>query len=372
MLNIGFYCTSVSKGGLELNMLNTAAEIKRQGYTISILCLEESPLHRIGLNMGLKIILVKKSGKYFDFTSAKILSAILLRNQITTLIVFHNYDTDTASFAKLFNKNIKLYYHQNMQIGRMKKDVFHNLRYKRYDGWITPLEKLANEVREMTNFDKNKIYVVPIGIESDKYLDSPEKHIARNELGLPLHKFIIGIIGRIDEQKGQLTAIKALEMINDENLILLIAGEPTINEGEEYLGTLLNYIEFNNLRERVIFKNFIPKSEYFYSAIDAFCLPSYSETYGLVTIEAMISGVPILASNSGGTPDVLDNGKYGILFTPKNIDSLKEAITFLINNYPEQIVISNKAKDYALNRFSKSNEARTLINLFNGDYNNYE
>ena len=140
---------------------------------------------------------------------------------------------------------------------------------------------------------------------------------------------LIGVLGRIDEKKGQLFLVQALEQIraSGEELELLIVGEPTINDprGKAYYDQLMCYIADHQLESVVHFAGFTQDVARFYNAIDVFVMSSIGETYGMVTLEAMLSGVPVLGTDSGGTPEILGRGRLGELYVPENMDAFLAA-----------------------------------------------
>lgn len=362
--DVAFFCTSDSRGGLEMNLVQLALSLRKLNYNIKIITVQDSYISELAESNNLKVIFVKKHKKYFDYKNAFNLASVIRKNDISHLFVFHNYDQDVASNSKIFNKSVKLYFHQNMHIGGLKKDFFHNLRYSRIDAWISPLKKLADDVINYTNIDENKIHIIPYGVNTQGFNEIISKRDARKNLDFNDKHFIIGILGRIDRQKDQLTAIKAMELISHDKIKLVIAGEPTKNEeGYQYYEQIKNYITQNNLTEKVKLINFVENPYHFYKAIDVFCITSLSETYGLVTIEAMMSGTPVIGANSGGTTDLLQNGKYGTLFEPNNPIDLAEKINLIFSDYPQYQKAADSSREYAHNEYSKDKECERLIQL---------
>jgi glycosyltransferase involved in cell wall biosynthesis len=94
---------------------------------------------------------------------------------------------------------------------------------------------------------------------------------------------------------------------------LLIVGEPTLNEGDDYARQLRDRVKQEGLEAYVHFHPHSNEVFQFYHAIDVFMLCSKGETFGTVTIEAMANGLPIIGTNTSGTPEILDGGKCGVL-----------------------------------------------------------
>ncbi len=143
----------------------------------------------------------------------------------------------------------------------------------------------------------------------------------------------------------------------------MIVGEPTVNEGYKYLKMINEYMNNNNLIKSIRFYNFIENTNYFYSAIDIFCLSSLSETYGLVTIEALIKAVPVIASNLGGTPEILNYGTYGELFESGNENDLADKIKNMYENYQFYKTKAISQRDEILSKYNKNQEIASILEL---------
>jgi glycosyltransferase involved in cell wall biosynthesis len=94
---------------------------------------------------------------------------------------------------------------------------------------------------------------------------------------------------------------------------------------------MFDFIKQNKLEDRVFIRPFRKDIVTFYKAVDACLMASKAETVGMVTLESLASGTPILGSNAGGTPEILDGGKFGILFETQNSESLATAMKQFMN-----------------------------------------
>ena len=109
-------------------------------------------------------------------------------------------------------------------------------------------------------------------------------------------------------------------------------GEPTFGEGQEYFNQMNAFIEENNLKHRVHIRPYMNNPEIFYCAIDWFVMATKAETFGMVTIESLACGTPVLGSNAGGTPEILENKSGGILFETLSSDDLAAKIDSIVDN----------------------------------------
>ncbi len=248
-----------------------------------------------------------------------------------------------------------------MQIGINKKDFLHTFRFKSINYWISPLQYLKNEVSERTKFPSERVNVIPLCMDVKKFTERKySKKEARKLLDISPKSPLIGIIGRISEKKGQLFLVETLMKLKEKkvDLELLIFGSATINDPEcqEYDKLLRKTVEDNNLNEIVHFTEFNNDVSLFYNAVDVFILGSHSETYGMVTIEAMLSKLPIIATKSGGTSEILDFGKLGLLYEYENHKELSEKMIWMLNNESEAENMASAAQKTAVEKYSQEIE----------------
>jgi glycosyltransferase involved in cell wall biosynthesis len=321
---IAFLCSSQSYGGLEMNVLRLSIWMQQRGWPIILYLREGSPLHNAALEKTIPIEFIPRYRKYYPLIKAIKLYRLFQKDKIRIILIRDNRDISISAIVKLLSLNrIKIVFQQAMQIGKSKKDILHTLRYKNIDAWLTSLSSMKNEVIQKTRFPGDRIHIIPLGVDVQELCSNkPNKTTARELLTLPDSAYIIGILGRINRMKGQEFLIQCLNKIRsrDEKIHLLIMGEPSRNESHDYFNYLKKKIQDLGLQDNIHLRGFSNDIKTFFSAIDLFVMASEKETYGMVTIEAMISGVPILASNSGGTSEILQYGRYGTLFIPKDED----------------------------------------------------
>ncbi len=334
---LGYLCSSMSWGGLEMNQLRNALWMKERGHAVVFLGVKDSPVMKAAMSARLRTCEIVRHKKYYDFKSGKVLAKLLEREAISHLILRETRDLSVSVIAKRHCSNpIHLSYFMEMQLGVKKTHALHTLRYRYLDLWSCPLNWLANQVRTMTRFSHDKIVVIPSGLELAKATSALSKTEARLKMDLPLDKIIFGLAGRFDAQKGQLLLLQALAMTQNPNSVVCLLGEPTLGEGEEYSRQITEFIDSNNLNDRVFIRPFRSDVSTFFRAVDAFVMASKAETFGMVTIESMACGTPILASNAGGSPEILEFGKIGTLFTPMDSRALADAMSNFIEN-PERV-----------------------------------
>lgn len=323
---IGYLCSSVSWGGLEMNQLRNAGWMQERGHEVVLFCRENAPIAEKAALQQIPVVFIGQHRKYYDFKAGKKLAKQLKQQQVSHLVLRDNRDMSVAVIAKRIARNIHLSYFMEMQLGVNKKNLLHTLRFSYIDLWSCPLNWLAEQVQTMTRFNASKIRVIPSGLDLEPFQKTLDMHAARTLLELPQDRKIVGLIGRFDPQKGQLLLLEALQSVTDREACVCLLGEPTRGEGLAYFRQIETMIGENNWENRVFIRPFREDIAAFYKAMDAFVMASKAETFGMVTIESMASGTPVIGSNAGGTTEILQWGEAGYLFEPLNAESLAKKI----------------------------------------------
>ena len=329
---IAFYCSSISWGGLEMNTLRYAQEFQAEGFQVEVYLVEGTTLFQHAIEQGLPVISIERNKKYFDFKRARQVAKQFEKDNIDIVHFRDNRDLDFLGWVKFFSsRKIKLIYHQAMQLGVSKKDFLHTLRFKRIDAWVSTLNYMQQQVLSHTNFPEKKLHVIPLGTNINS-TSIHSKEEARRLLNLPYDKFLVGVVGRLDEKKGQLDVIEAIPRLknSEKSMHVVFVGDQTKNEADEYVQKLNNTIAQEQLQEIVSFLPHQPNMQHLYGAFDLVIVPSWEETFGTVTIEAMASGVPVIGSNTAGTAEILENEQF--LFHANDPSSLGLTWLEVMNN----------------------------------------
>ncbi|MEO6949108.1 MAG: glycosyltransferase family 4 protein [Ginsengibacter sp.] len=371
MKKIAFLITSKGWGGLEMNTIKLAKQFIQLKYEVSFISAKGTRTHNEAKAVFEKIITIEKPKKHFDFKGARILSGFLKKENIQNVFLTNNRDIEFISLAKrFFYKDLKIVYQQQMQVGVNKKDFIHTLRYKSLHAWISPLKYLKKEVLEKTRIPEEKIKVIPLAIDVNYFANRLyNRKEALQKLNLPdFNEPVIGIIGRIDPQKGQLFVIKAINELNKKNvkIQLLVFGSPTINEkeGEEYYEEMKNYVSTNNMGKYVHFREYTKDIKLFYDSVDIFAMASLSEAFGMVTLEAMASGVVVIGGNKGGTPEILANGKFGLVYELNNVAEFCEKTEWVLFHPQEVKAMTELAKEEVFKNYDERKVAEKIAELF--------
>jgi D-inositol-3-phosphate glycosyltransferase len=218
----------------------------------------------------------------------------------------------------------------------------------------------------------SKLQVIPCGVDLSLFKPIPSAR-AKKFLGLSRRNFIL-YVGRIDAVKGIDVLIRAFHHLSrtplkgGQELGLIIIGGELDADGQnnsKEMKNLRKMVTKMNLQERVAFwgsqrQDFLP---YFYSAARALVLPSRYESFGMVALEAMASGTPVIASRVGGLQYTVEDDQSGLLFTEGDWQMLSESIREVIENRPlkERLV---KAALARVKKYSWPRIARKIVSLY--------
>jgi D-inositol-3-phosphate glycosyltransferase len=365
-VNIGILCNSGAWGGLEINNLKLALWLKERGHMVTFLTNPNENPYRYAEKWYVPVVPYYSYSKWVDFSSVKQLIRLIKVSKIEAILIGHSKDISTAVWAKIFSGNkVKLIYLQQMNIGVKKKDPLHTFFYSFLDFWITPLELQQQDVLSKTRFPKQKIVLQPLSIELEKFkgVRSHRKE-ARELFGLPQEAFVAGMIGRPDPGKGHLYFIRALASLKKEGqevhgFILGLTGHDYL----PYVQQVLDEIKSHGLENNVHIKPFNEKPEMGYAALDVFVMASVDEAFGMVTVEAMAAGVPVVGTNRKGPLEILKNGEYGLMVPVENSEALAEAILKYKLEPAFATAMSEKASHYAWKTFSHHKQCEVIEEL---------
>ncbi|MEK6679212.1 MAG: glycosyltransferase family 4 protein [Nitrospirota bacterium] len=209
-----------------------------------------------------------------------------------------------------------------------------------------PFTETAKKVLLIEGVPEEKIEVIYPGVDLERFKPGKksEELLAKNNI--PRNFFVILYVGKLVSWKGVHNLIYAAKILKNrgtKDFVVAVAGKGAQKEAMERL------IKQAGLVENFRFLNFISYDEMpdAYRMADAFILPSYptmlwQEQFGMVLIEAMASGKPIISTNSGSIPEVV--GDAGILISPGNFFQMADVISNLINNREFALEMGRKGR----------------------------
>ncbi len=228
----------------------------------------------------------------------------------------------------------------------------------------------AANLVSLYNACPDRVHVVSPGVDLEHFAPGGGRREARVQLGLDKDSLILAFVGRIQPHKGPDVLISAAaEMIKHDPAIksrlqILIIGGVSGGSGDE-LHRLQSLARFLGVHDRVKFIPPVSRAElpHWYRAADLICVPSYSESFGLVALEAQACGTPVVAAAVGGLRTAVADGFSGSLVDGHDARSWSAVLTRLLQEPQRRIALSMGALEHS-RRFGWEATARGTIDIY--------
>jgi glycosyltransferase involved in cell wall biosynthesis len=209
---------------------------------------------------------------------------------------------------------------------------------------------------------KREYTVIPMGVDFEIF--KPVKRSTQLANRYKLSEFTILFVGRLVEVKGVEYLIEALSKLSKDEIhfkALIVGDGPLKPELESYVAN-------NDLNSKVEFCGWVDKSklEEYYSVADVFVGPSLQEAQGIVFVEALATGTPVVASRVGGIIDIVTEGKNGYLVPAKSSRLLYEKLKLIIDDKDLLKKLSKSSRQEAKKKFSWDVVSEKYIKILSG------
>lgn len=214
----------------------------------------------------------------------------------------------------------------------------------------------------------DNVAVVMPGV--DLYNFTPNRKDARKHLGIDPKKLVISFVGRIQPHKGPEVLIRAIQEMMTHNpefrvdlLVLITGGVSGVKNNEDIrLRELVNWLKLDDVIKFLepISRDKLPD---LYRSSDLVCVPSYSESFGLVALEAQACGTPVVASAVGGLRTAVADGISGVLVDGHNPRAWSSVIARLLMEPQRRILLSMGAVEHA-SHFGWDRTARGTLDVY--------
>ena len=268
-------------------------------------------------------------------------------------------DFPIVLLTKLLNKKLVLHYH-NKGVRKNQHRPFDNLLYHilfKNTKIILLSERLYEDISKYVK--KEDVFFCPNGIQ----VINPEEKISPTNNSVPQILFLSNLIA----SKGVYELLYALKILNDNNVKFhcnFVGGV-----GDISLKQLNQKINNLNLQNCVSYlgKKYNHEKHKIFQSSDIFVFPTFyeNETFGLVNIEAMMFGLPVISTSEGGIPDIVQDGETGFIVDKQNPKKLAEKIKQLIDNPEKASLMGEKGRQYFLEKYTLEVFERRMVHILN-------
>lgn len=308
-----------------------------------------------------------------DLHAIKEIKKILKKQKYDLLYMHSSKAGALGRIATMFKFKQKIIYNAhgwyfNAKISKCKKIIFafiEKILALKTNIIINISKSEYNSALKCKIAKKSKLKIVENGIDFNYFKDYEKyRKIIRKEYGIKDDEIVIGVVGRISEQKDPMTTIKAFKILNKENnkFRLMFIGSGELEK------SVMDFAKNNNIENKVIITNWVKSVKEYISSIDIAILPSKWEGFGLAILEYMACDKPIVATNVGGISDIIKNNVNGYLVKPEDYQELSNKILEVISNQELSKEMIENNKIYR-NKYSIKNTAKNSMNIFEKLYN---
>lgn len=348
-MNISFINFNKNWGGVKTWTLDFGREMQKLGHSITVIARPDTPFADECGKAGFHTYTFRPGFKYNPLSIYRTYR-ILKRSCADICIVNISKDINIgAVMAKIANVPVI------RRVG-LPQDYRHNTEENLLalltDAVIVPSNTLKQQISGLPYLKNKEIFVLPNSKNPELYIKKTEEN----------KNITIGVTSQLSVTKGHRYLLDALKILKDKGMHpeLKIAGTGR-NEKD-----IKEYVNMLGLDENVNFCGFIRDIPDFLAGLDIYVLPSLTENFPNTLVEAVFSGLPCIAFNTGGIPEVI--GDAGILIEKKDTAGLADQLEKLITNPDLRKELGEKAKKRALENFNLKTNSLKLENIFKKVY----
>ena len=243
---------------------------------------------------------------------------------------------------------------QDLQGLSAKRRWVQKLAVRSYTRILTLTHRMQAELATECALPKDRIHVIANGVDEDVFRPRDDQAALREIFGLPPDRFIVGTVGRLDPVKNHEVLIRAMRSVNDQgtNAFLVVIGDGV------HRPTLEREIERMNVGRDVRLFGRSDRIAELLNCVDVYVQPSFYEGFSNTILEAMACGIPVVATDVGGTADLFTGGQEGEFFNPTDHAVLAEKILALQRNRQRYDAMSARARRRVVDHFSMNRMVR--------------
>ncbi|MBP2678926.1 MAG: glycosyltransferase [Deltaproteobacteria bacterium] len=350
-------------GGAEIQLLNLVRHLDRDRYSPVVLCIgKNGPIGEEIAKEGVPVTelgLLRKGGG--DRRIVTLLREFLRREKIS-LVHSHLYHANYFGRLAAFRERIPAVctIHNTYAHPKIHRRLINRWLARKTARIIAVSGPVREDIIRYDGVDPSKVVVIPNGVDPGRF-DIPLTRVeARERLGIPAEHFLIGTVGRLEEQKGLRYLVDAVRMLRErgKNAFLLVAGS-----GREEV-RLREQATRGGIEDAVFFLGARRDVPDLYRAMDVFALSSLWEGGPITLLEAMASGLPVVATPVGFVPEVVRDGVNGFLVPARDPAMLGEALWRVREDPVRAAEIGREGRETVRDRYTHRHLAEKVMAVY--------
>lgn len=355
MIKVCYVIGQLSKGGAEKQLYELIRGLNKKKFLPAVISLSQGGFWSKEIKkIGIEVIELKRKK---NMEISRLFNLIKIVRKMKPDIV-HTYLFSANSYgriAAIINRvPVIIASERNMpEIGKDKN--IYQLYIDKVMGFFSDIiicnsQAAANILIDKYNFKKEKILVVHNGINTDISCTS----VVRNS------EIIIGTVCRLSPQKNLKLFLDMAKLLSDlkSDLKFMIVGDGLLRDDLE------KYSEFLGVRHKIIFMGEQHNVFDLLQKISIFVNTSSYEGLSNAIMEAMLTGLPVVATDVGGNSELITNGETGFLCKPDNLEEIVEKVMYLINNKEVAEKMGEKGREKIIYEFDSNKMIRKIEDIY--------
>ncbi len=366
-------------GGAEVSLLLLLKNLNRALYQPVVICplkgslarelaeisvtFEEIDFHQVRRTLNPVRLLIA----IFFFFRHMIRIFQIVRSKNIKLVHANSLKSAIISGLSARLANVPLVWHVRdfLPVGFFRQ-LFTRLAYLLATKVIVNSKAVGGIFRFIQKDPNEKVKIIYNCIDPDLYNPDVDGNDLRRELNIGTNIVLIGFIGRVHPEKGIEYLIRAVREVIKivPEVRFLIVGDTALGK-EEYQKRMRDLSADLGLADRILFLGYRKEVVKIIAALDILVLPSLREPFGLVSLEAMAMKKPVVATNTGGSPEVVIDGKTGLLVPPRDSCALSSAIIKLLKDKELARRMGATGRKRVMNFFSPESTISSVQEMYN-------
>jgi glycosyltransferase involved in cell wall biosynthesis len=333
-------------------------ELYRQGWPVTFVVQPRSPLLEKAAAAGLPV-LPRRMRSELGFVAALRL-AIAMRRRKCQLVHFHDAHAAAVGGMAAALAQVPLRVISRRVDFPLGRNFLSRRKYIKAADAVIAISQGVKRVLVEGGVAPERVEVVPSGIDFSVYDQDLPRDYLRREFHFSEADYLVGIVAQLEDHKGHRYLIEAAHLLMQKtrNVKIVIVGEGSLRLE---LSQQAERLEVKDVVYFIGFRTDIPR---ILASLDLFVLSSHLEGLGSSLLDAMACGLPVVATRTGGIPEVVHHGKTGLLVSAKNPEALAEAILTLYHDRRLAARLAEEGRRQVRGKFSAQATAARTVEVY--------
>jgi len=354
---------ALNAAGMENGVINVCNRLPRDQFSASICTMKAGGSAESRVDRG-RVELFHVPRYFGNDPTLPLRLALLLRRKRVDILHAHLWGTLIEGLAAAKLAGVRTVIHgEHGKIADRPRQIFaQRWAWRKVKQVLAVSSALADRMSRVVGFPRDAIQVFPNGVDSDRFRpsDTPKSEL-RRQFGLPPGGLLIGMVARLVGFKDHAGVLRAVANLRKRGLDahLALAGDGPLGDELKRLAHELDIAAY------VHFLGQLPRVEPLLGALDVFVSnSSHNEGMSNAMLEAMASGVPVVATRVAASPELLDEGRAGLLIPPRDAESSVQALRQLAHAPDMRISLGRAGRQRIVQRYGISTMVKSYSELY--------